>query len=80
MSMREECENQSVFLFPRTPHWFNKWGERLWLFSMALSRIVMTAKTAGWKPVPRLIAHRSILIAQYSLLISECGTVFQLKP
>ena len=44
-----KSENQSVFLFPRIPHWFNKWGERLWLFSMALTR---------WWPV-RLVSSIS---------------------
>ena len=50
-SMREEWENQSVFLFSRIPYWFNKRGERLWLFSMALSRrwpVLLVSSVSAW--------------------------------
>ena len=49
---------------------------RFWLEASTFSnrgrslRIVIQAKRAGWKPVPKHIAHHSLLIAQ-------CGTGFQ---
>ena len=36
-------------------------------------RITIAAKRAGWKPVPKHIAHHSLFIAQ-------CGTGFQPEP